>query len=148
LQSTPGLMLCSDGWKKKAAGQGASLVNVVLLKADGGVIFHKVEDTSGHKKTGEDIAAMHNEWAAELTKGDLAKILGVVLDNPKANRKALRLLQEEHPMWICLGCQAHALNLLCKDLANTKGASKGTAAILQDVLKVFFLEPLGYNSLI
>lgn len=37
----------------------------------------------------------------------------------------MRLLKAEHPEWIMLGCTAHALNLLIKDLASTKrGACK------------------------
>jgi len=37
-----GVMLCSDGWKRKAAAQGTPLINVLLLKPDGGFIFLKV----------------------------------------------------------------------------------------------------------
>ena len=114
-------MLCSDGWKKKAAGQGAPLTNLVLLKPDSGVIYWKSVNQSGDKKTGEAIKDLHLEMAKEVTRGDWTKILGVVMDNPKANRKALRLLQEEHPSWICLGCQAHSLNLLCKVCVDVGG---------------------------
>lgn len=128
-------MLCSDGWRKKAAKQGTPLVNVVLLKPDRGIIFIKAIDTSGKKKTGVAIKDMHLEMAQEVTQGDPAKILGVVMDNPKANRLALKLLQDAHPTWICLGCQAHALNLLCKDLITEKFCP-GTSAVLITVLKI------------
>jgi hypothetical protein len=32
----------------------------------------------------------------------------------------MRLMKAEHPEWILLGCSAHALNLLIKDLADSK----------------------------
>jgi hypothetical protein len=38
----PGIILCSDGWKSKAAMQGMPLVNVLVLKPDGGFLFLKV----------------------------------------------------------------------------------------------------------
>jgi hypothetical protein len=35
-------MVTMDGWKKRAAGRGVPLVNVMLLKPTGGSIFWKV----------------------------------------------------------------------------------------------------------
>jgi hypothetical protein len=46
--------------------------------------------------------------------------MGCIMDNTKANRSAMRRLEETYPTWICLGCNAHALNLLMKDLAPDK----------------------------
>jgi hypothetical protein len=37
-----GIIVCSDGWKRKAAMQGKPLINVMVLKPDGGAIFLKV----------------------------------------------------------------------------------------------------------
>ena len=42
-----GIMVCSDGWKRKAALQGKPLVNVMVLKPDGGAIFIKVLSFDG-----------------------------------------------------------------------------------------------------
>ena len=36
------------------------------------------------------------------------------------SRAAMKLLKADHPGWIMLGCTAHALNLLIKDLASAK----------------------------
>lgn len=46
-----GFQLISDGWKSRAAGQGAPLVNFIILKPAGGRLFLKVVDTSGQPKT-------------------------------------------------------------------------------------------------
>jgi hypothetical protein len=54
---------------------------------------------------------IHEEMAMEVTNGNLAAINGVVMDNPKANRKACLILEERHITWVCIGCQAHSLNL-------------------------------------
>jgi hypothetical protein len=40
------------------------------------------------------------------------------------HRAALKLLKSKHPQWILLGCQAHALSLLIKDLCRTKEGGK------------------------
>lgn len=40
----------------------------------------------------------------------------------QANRKALDLMKQKHPTWLLLGCQAHALALLIKDLHGEKNA--------------------------
>lgn len=42
------------------------------------------------------------------------------MDNTKANRAALELLRKVEPEWLLLGCQAHALSLLIKDLGDAK----------------------------
>ncbi|GFH10956.1 hypothetical protein HaLaN_06363 [Haematococcus lacustris] len=46
-----GFVICSDGWRYKFAGKGAPLVNFILLKPDGGVLFIKV--SSGKSKVNE-----------------------------------------------------------------------------------------------
>ena len=60
-------MLCSDGWKKKAAGLGTPLLNVIILKPNDGVIFWKAVNTAGKKKTGVAIKEMHLDMAKEVT---------------------------------------------------------------------------------
>ncbi|GFH20794.1 hypothetical protein HaLaN_17973, partial [Haematococcus lacustris] len=46
------------------------------------------------------------------------------MDSPTTNRAALKILGEQHPTWICITCIVHALNLLCKDLANNSRRSE------------------------
>jgi hAT family C-terminal dimerisation region len=60
-----------------------------------------------------------------------AQLLGVVMDNTKANLKAMKCLTVEHPTWLAEGCVAHALNLLVKDIGKPKeGGCTGTAELL------------------
>lgn len=58
---------------------------------------------------------MHKQLLAEVeaTAGK-GKVMAVVMDNPKANRKACQFLEEDCPNIIAFGCQVHSLNLLCK----------------------------------
>lgn len=58
---------------------------------------------------------LHEKLAAEVTKNQLSKLLGVVMDNTKANRAAGVIMNERHPEWLVVGCYAHALSLLLKD---------------------------------
>jgi hypothetical protein len=88
---------------------------------------------------------MHEEQAAafiaaaypNLTDAERAErledeILGAVLDNPAANRLALKDLEARHPKWLGLGCQDHGLNLAVKDFNNPDKCPK-LAPILQNV---------------
>ncbi|GFH25211.1 uncharacterized protein HaLaN_23139 [Haematococcus lacustris] len=45
------------------------------------------------------------------------------MDSPSTNRAALRLLERKYPSWICMTCCVHAMNLVCKDLANENKTS-------------------------
>jgi hypothetical protein len=37
-----GIMLCTDGWKRRCAGGGTPLINLMVLTRDHGAIFIKV----------------------------------------------------------------------------------------------------------
>eukprot|EP00798_Chlamydomonas_sp_ICE-L_P009232 gene9232-16380_t len=81
-----GIMLATDGWKKKTSNQGESLVNAIALKPSGGAAF----------------------------------------------LKGMRIMAEQYPTWVLLGCVAHALSLLCKNLADPTKCP-GVAAVLKVV---------------
>ncbi|GFH06590.1 uncharacterized protein HaLaN_01244, partial [Haematococcus lacustris] len=61
---------------------------------------------------------MHNDMANKVTGGRPELLLGVIMDSPSVNRAALYLLERDNPTWICMTCCVHAMNLICKDLAN------------------------------
>lgn len=46
------------------------------------------------------------------------------MDNTKTNRAALVLLQQACGQWIVLGCAAHAIALIIKDLASAAGKAE------------------------
>lgn len=118
-----------------STGQGTPLVNVMVLKPAGGAVFYKVLDTSGKAKNAEYIQKLHNDWADELTGKDRTKVLGVVMDGPAINIKAMRLLEQDNPTWLALCCSAHSLNLQCKDFGQAKRCP-AIAAVLGTVQKV------------
>jgi 6-phosphogluconate dehydrogenase (decarboxylating) len=51
---------------------------------------------------------------------DLSRFCGWVLDNTKANWKAMLSMEQDYPTWIMRGCFAHGLALLVKDFAQPK----------------------------
>jgi hypothetical protein len=61
----------------------------------------------------------------EVTGNRPERLLGVLQDNTKANRAALVLLEEWCPLLINLGCQAHGLSLLLKDLGKNPSSIVG-----------------------
>ena len=111
------MALATDGWRKKAAGQGAPLTNVLLLMPNGGSIFLKVINTAGMRKNAQWVVDQHVDLAKEVTSGKPERLIGVLMDNTKTNLAAMKKLQEKYPTWLCLGCFAHGLALLIKDLA-------------------------------
>ncbi|KAL6746661.1 hypothetical protein V8C86DRAFT_2936026 [Haematococcus lacustris] len=107
-----GLMMCTDGWRNKRAANGRPLVNLVLLKAEGGAFFHSVcQLHKGDKKDAQYYVDLHNEMANKVTGGRPHLLLGVIMDSPSTNRRALVLLEAQHRTWICMTCCVHALNL-------------------------------------
>jgi hypothetical protein len=79
------LQLTTDGWRRRAAVQGVPLINVMALLPTGGSVFFKVVAASGVVKDKHWIADRHLEWASLITGGDLGRLLGMVMDNTKAN---------------------------------------------------------------
>lgn len=90
----------------------------------------QVIDTSGEKKDGKAIADMHLKLFDEITNGRPELVAYVVMDSPKNNLAAMRILQEQLTQLITLSCQCHAINSFCKDLANAKKCPE-VAALLQ-----------------
>ncbi|KAL6750093.1 hypothetical protein V8C86DRAFT_893411 [Haematococcus lacustris] len=143
-----GLMMCTDGWRNKRAANGQPLVNLVLLKAEGGAFFHSVCHLhKGDRKDAQYYVDLHNKMAnkagypnphsftltltltltltptlyfandalpmlTQVTDGRPHLLLGVIMDSPSTNRRALVLLEAQHQTWICMTCCVHALNLL------------------------------------
>ncbi|GFH21837.1 uncharacterized protein HaLaN_19209, partial [Haematococcus lacustris] len=130
-----GLMMCTDGWRHKRAAKGQPLVNLVLLKAEGGAFFHSVcQLNKSDRKDAQFYVNLHNDLANKVTGGRPHLLLGVIMDSPATNRRALELLEAQHQTWICMTCCVHALNLLCKDLANA-GKQLLRHTLVGDLLK-------------
>eukprot|EP00798_Chlamydomonas_sp_ICE-L_P010284 gene10284-8206_t len=127
-----GIMLATGGWKKKIANKGESLVNAIALKPSGGAAFLKVIRPGTCSKDGEWIAKTHIDLAMEVTKEKPLHLLGMIMDITHANRKGMRIMAEQYPTWVLLGCVAHALSLLCKNLADPTKCP-GVAAVLKVV---------------
>jgi hypothetical protein len=100
--------MATDGWKKGACGQGTPLINCSLLLPEGGSYFVKVVPAPGVVKDATWVVELHNNLANEITECRPDKLLGVLLDNTKTNRKALKMLEEEHPKWLGIGCQVRS----------------------------------------
>lgn len=64
----PGIMLCADGWKKRAALQSSPLMNFIALHPDGGVTYLLCRDTSGESKTAEYLTTIIKEEAKKVGK--------------------------------------------------------------------------------
>jgi hypothetical protein len=79
------IQLTTDGWRRRAAVRGVPLINVMALTPVGKPIFCKVVSAAGEVKDQHWIAARHLEWATEITDGQLDRLLGMVMDNTKAN---------------------------------------------------------------
>ncbi|KAJ9510165.1 hypothetical protein QJQ45_015641, partial [Haematococcus lacustris] len=64
-----GLMMCTDGWRHKRAAKGQPLVNLVLLKAEGGAFFHSVcQLNKSDRKDAQFYVDLHNDLANKVMK--------------------------------------------------------------------------------
>eukprot|EP00798_Chlamydomonas_sp_ICE-L_P018582 gene18582-25092_t len=104
----------------------------IMLATDGGAAFLKVIRLGTCSKDGEWIAKTHIDLAMEVTKEKPLHLLGMIMDNTHANWKGMRIMAEQYPTWVLLGCVAHALSLLCKNLADPTKCP-GVAAVLKVV---------------
>jgi hypothetical protein len=82
----------------------------------------QVVPAAGVTKDAAWIANLHKEVMLEVTAGDHYRLLGFVMDNTRANRAAMVLLRNEFKHLINIGCQAHGLSLLIKDMAKDKSS--------------------------
>lgn len=112
----PFYALATDGWKRKFCGGGIPLINVCSLLPGGGSCFLKIVTAAGVIKSGEWTFNLHKDLITELEPDDPTRILGLVLDNAPSNKCGMDKLESEFPHLIIIGCQAHSLNLLIKDL--------------------------------
>jgi hypothetical protein len=79
------LQLTTDGWRRRTAARGVFLINVVALLPPGGSVFFKVVAAPGVIKDKAWIKDRHLEWASLITGGELGRLVGMVMDNTKAN---------------------------------------------------------------
>lgn len=120
----------SDGWRKKYCNQGAALINIVALLPDR-AYFHDAVNCSTMRKDSTAIMEFLLGAARSLvgeSAEDLQRLVGWVLDNTKANWRAMLQITEKHPLWIMRGCFAHSQALLMKDFCKYKGATGRNAA--------------------
>jgi hypothetical protein len=102
------------------------------------LLHAQVVECGGTKKDADWIFSTHVALAEEIAPsqpGGADNLLGVVMDNTKANRSALKKLKDKFPRWLTLGCNAHALNLIFKDLAN-ESRCEGTARVVTALNKM------------
>lgn len=79
------VQLATDGWRRRAVDSGSALINVMALYGTASKFF-KVHRASGVVKSAQWLKDMHLEWATEVTEDELHRVLGIVMDNTKANR--------------------------------------------------------------
>jgi hypothetical protein len=85
LAAQPLLQVSTDGWRRRTAVRGVPLINIMALLPPGGSVFFKVVAAPGVVKDKQWIKDRHLEWAALVTEGNLERMLGMVMDNTKAN---------------------------------------------------------------
>jgi hypothetical protein len=119
--------LSSDGWRKGYCLQGSPLTNIMALMPNK-ALFYDVIDISSLRKDADGIEAMLLKAATEASGGNLKRIIGFVLDNTKANHKAMRQMAAKHAHLINRGCLAHGLALCMKDFGRVIRATGPNAA--------------------
>jgi hypothetical protein len=112
--------ICTDGWKKKHAGGGVPMVNIVVLLPHKGSIFFKVKYGGDCKKDTDSVVDFHEKAKTEVEAFFNVKVTGFVMDNTAANVAAMKILEVRNPGVVAVGCIAHALSLYFKDVTKDK----------------------------
>jgi len=100
--------LVSDGWSNV---RGDSIINFVFTTPR--PIFYKSINATGESHTGEFIGA---ELCKVIEEIGPEKVAAVVTDNAANMKSAWQYVQQKYPHIFCVGCVAHGMHLLCKDL--------------------------------
>jgi hypothetical protein len=109
--------IATDGWKRKFAEHGTPIINVMILIPLGGSIFHKVVASGGECKNTQWVVDLHMKAKSEVEAlYPHVKVGGFVMDNTKANTAAMKQMGESDHGLVNVGCVAHALALLFKDV--------------------------------
>ncbi|XP_011707595.1 PREDICTED: uncharacterized protein LOC105462588 [Wasmannia auropunctata] len=102
------ITVMSDGWTN-ICGEG--IVNVLLGTPD--IVFYSAITPGEQKENAEFIA---HEFLKVIRKIDSNKVLLLVTDNAAVMKAAWKIVRTEFPHIFTIGCGAHGLNLLAKDL--------------------------------
>jgi hypothetical protein len=109
--------IVTDGWSKRTAVCGASLINVNIYPEDAPTIFWRFEDASGRIKDNAYVVRLHQQLRVEMQQAiPRAQFIGYVMDSTSTNVAAMRILREEDPDMV-LSCASHALSNLIKHTA-------------------------------
>ena len=102
--------LTTDAWTNV---KGESVINFIILLPK--PVFFEAVYTADNRHSSSYLSEITSNVIKEI---GVEKVVAVVMDNAKANASAAKTLQSEYkgtPL-TCVGCAAHWLNLLAKDI--------------------------------
>ena len=102
------ISVISDGWSN-VRGQG--IINYIVTTPQ--PVFYKSTDTKDNRHTGPYIA---DELKAVINDLGPEKVFTLVTDNAPNMKVAWAHMEETYPHITTIGCAAHTLNLLLKDI--------------------------------
>ena len=102
------ICLISDGWSNV---RGDSVINFVLTTPR--PIFHKSIIATGVSHTGDFIG---EQLCNVIEQVGSEKICAIITDNAHNMKSAWKYVEQRYPHIFSIGCVAHSLHLLCKDL--------------------------------
>ncbi len=117
--------LSVDGWSTLSRDP---VIGIAITVAGLTVLFATV-DTTGEPHTASHLMDLVDHYIDEAENTFQCKIVSVGTDNASNVRLMRDLLHEKRPDLLYVGCQAHWLNLLLKDLAND-------VTILEKILEI------------
>lgn len=106
------ISVISDGWSN-VRGQG--IINYIVATPQ--PVFYKSTDTKDNRHTGPYIA---DELKTVINDLGSEKVFAVVTDNAPNMKVAWAHVEETYPHITTIGCAAHSLNLLLKDIIALK----------------------------
>lgn len=110
LEESHNLTLISDGWTNI---RGDHIVNFCVKAPNNKPFFHSSVNTSGIAQNAQAVA---DEIMKVVEQVGAEKFSSVVTDNAAVMKAAWKIIEQKHPHITAMGCAAHTMNLLIKDI--------------------------------
>lgn len=118
LEDSSDMTLISDGWTNV---RGDHIVNFCIKAPNHKPFFHSAISTSGISQNAQAVA---DSIILVIEQLGSEKFSCVVTDNAAVMKAAWKIIEAKFPHITAMGCAAHGLNLLIKDILDTSDYAK------------------------
>lgn len=139
--------LASNGWWKKVAIMGETLVNVTLNLPNGTSLFRRVVTFNGTSLSSKNVEETLWEAVVGVCGSALERCVGIVADTDKQSLKALQELEYKNRWMVNLSCQIQGFSSLLKGFYKHLTLFRSVDNECRKVTSFFSSKPPAWNYL-